>query len=65
MRSLKTRRFESLGFQKFLQFVTVAVIAGLLWYQRGNGDTLKKATDTAGLLFFEMVRSDLTCSVHY
>jgi hypothetical protein len=34
--------------------VSVAVIAGLLWYQRG---TLDEATDSAGLLFFEMVCS--------
>ncbi|CAG9464710.1 unnamed protein product [Pedinophyceae sp. YPF-701] len=54
-RSLKTRRFEALGFQKFLQFAVVGVLTGLFWFRQGGGTTAKDVNNTVGLLFFEMI----------
>ena len=54
-RSIKTRRFESLGIQRVLQLLGVAVIAGMFYFQLGGKDTLKSARDVAGLLFFQLL----------
>lgn len=52
-RSVKTRRFESMSSQDLVQFLTVGVITGMLWWQRGDRETLQGANDMAGLVFFE------------
>lgn len=54
-RCIQTRRMDSLGVQQYLRLLGVAVIAGLLWWQSGGEDTLLSASDTLGLLFFEML----------
>lgn len=54
-RSLKTRRFESLSRQDFLQFLALALLAGMFWFQSGQGDTLVDARDTIGVLFFMLM----------
>eukprot|EP00887_Chlorella_sp_A99_P001388 scaffold8.g1388.t1 len=51
-RSLRTRRFETLSNQDLLMFAGIAVIAGLIWLQTGQHDTLVAARNTIGLLFF-------------
>eukprot|EP01023_Acetabularia_acetabulum_P064868 TRINITY_DN8514_c1_g1_i1.p1 TRINITY_DN8514_c1_g1~~TRINITY_DN8514_c1_g1_i1.p1 ORF type:complete len:745 (+),score=131.75 TRINITY_DN8514_c1_g1_i1:162-2237(+) len=51
-RAYKTRRFEALGSEKLVQIGLVAVVAGLLWWQAGRGDTLLTANDIASLVFF-------------
>ena len=58
-RSARTRRFDALGYLKFAQFVAVAIVAGLLWYQRAQGSSILAATDTAAACFFELVRPRL------
>lgn len=52
---VQVRRFEALSGQRVLQGVLVAVITGLLWWQRGTGRTLLAASDIVGLLFFELL----------
>jgi len=54
-RCLKTRRFESLSWQNFAQMLTVAVVIGMLWYDRGGKHTLLSANDMTGLIFFELI----------
>ena len=56
MRAVRTRRFEALGILKFVQFVAVSLVAGLLWYQRASKNNLLAAQDTSALVFFELVR---------
>jgi hypothetical protein len=55
MRGIKVRRFESLSGQRFAQLVVVAILTGLFWFQRGQGNTLLAASDVVGLLFFELL----------
>ena len=55
IRAVRTRRFEALGFLKFVQFIAVAIVAGLLWLQRAADRDLLAAQDTAALCFFELV----------
>ena len=57
LRSVRTRRFEALGVLKFVQFIAVAVVAGLLWLNRAAARNLLAAQDTAALCFFELVRA--------
>ena len=57
IRAVRTRRFEALGFLKFVQFIAVAIVAGLLWLQRAADRDLLAAQDTAALCFFELVCS--------
>lgn len=54
-RSMKTRRFESLSTQDFLQFLAIGILAGMFWLQSGQGDTLVDALDTVGLLYFMLM----------
>ena len=61
-RSLKTRRFEALGLQRFLQLFLVGLLTGLFWWQQGQvtsgaGGTRTSGDvqNTVGLLFFEML----------
>ncbi len=56
-------RFESLSGQNLLQILAVAVITGLLWWQRGRGNTLSVATDITGLLFFELLFPSFRCAL--
>lgn len=42
-----------------MQFIAVSIVAGLLWFQRAQGDTILSATDTAAACFFELVRPHL------
>jgi len=51
-RSLKTRRFESMGTQDVFQLLVIAIFCGLFWFQRGQDDTLVAARDVVGVLFF-------------
>jgi hypothetical protein len=51
-RSLKTRRFESMGTQDVVQLLVIAIFCGLFWFQRGQEDTLVAARDVVGVLFF-------------
>eukprot|EP01026_Neomeris_dumetosa_P054850 TRINITY_DN494_c0_g1_i3.p1 TRINITY_DN494_c0_g1~~TRINITY_DN494_c0_g1_i3.p1 ORF type:complete len:686 (-),score=55.92 TRINITY_DN494_c0_g1_i3:520-2577(-) len=53
MRAFKTRRFEALGFEKLVQILLVAGVAGFLWWQAGDGTSLLTANDIAALLFFQ------------
>jgi hypothetical protein len=48
-------RFESLTGQNLLQLLGVAIITGLLWWQRGQQLTLAAGSDVIGLLFFELL----------
>lgn len=57
VRSMKTRRFQALGVQRFCNFGLTGFIAGLLWWRRGTENTVAAAHDIAALLFFETVRS--------
>ncbi|GIL50151.1 hypothetical protein Vafri_6284 [Volvox africanus] len=53
VRSVKTRRFQSLSVQKTAQLLVVAVLAGLFWWQIGARlDSTQAALDVGGLLFF-------------
>lgn len=54
-RCIQTRRLDALGVQQYWRLLAVAVIAGLLWWQAGGDDTLLSASDTLGLIFFEML----------
>lgn len=56
VRSMKTRRFQALGIQRFCNFGLTGAIAGLLWWQRGSETTVSAGQDIAALLFFETVR---------
>lgn len=48
-------RFESLSGQNFVQLVLVALITGLLWFQRGRTRNVANGADVLGLLFFELL----------
>lgn len=53
LRSLKTRRFQSLSVQTFAQVLAVAVLAGMFWWQIGADlDSVQRVLDVGGLLFF-------------
>ncbi|GLI63140.1 hypothetical protein VaNZ11_006048 [Volvox africanus] len=53
VRSVKTRRFQSLSVQKTAQLLVVAVLAGLFWWQIGTRlNSTQAALDVGGLLFF-------------
>jgi ABC-type multidrug transport system ATPase subunit len=54
-RSIKTRRFDSLGIERVSQLLGVAIIAGMFYFQLGGKDTVKSARDVAGLLFFQLL----------
>ncbi|KAK9808606.1 hypothetical protein WJX72_000468 [[Myrmecia] bisecta] len=54
-REVRTRRFEVLGKQDFIQFLIVGALAGLFWLQKGQTDTTAGAQNVSGLLFFEMM----------
>ncbi|KAG2437947.1 hypothetical protein HXX76_005562 [Chlamydomonas incerta] len=54
-RAIKVRRFESLSGQNLGQLVAVALITGLLWFQRGAGRGIGVGADVTGLLFFELL----------
>ena len=54
-RAVKTRRFEALSLQDFLQFIIVGVLSGLFWWQIGRNKTVAAAANANGLLFFEML----------
>eukprot|EP00891_Asterochloris_glomerata_P001808 jgi/Astpho2/1808/e_gw1.00037.4.1_t len=51
---VRTRRFQTLSTQDFCQFIIIGVLAGLFWLQVSL-DTVSAATDTLGLLFFELL----------
>jgi energy-coupling factor transporter ATP-binding protein EcfA2 len=53
VRAVRVRRFESLAAQDVAQFSIVGLVAGMIWWQVGKGQTLASAQDTLGLLFFE------------
>ncbi|KAG2488296.1 hypothetical protein HYH03_013146 [Edaphochlamys debaryana] len=53
IRCVKTRRFQSLSNQKFIQLIGVAVLSGCFWWQIGaNLDSEQAVLDVGGLLFF-------------
>lgn len=52
-RSAKTRRFETITTQDFVQFLVLGFLCGMIWWKAGDSVTVLGATDTAGLLFFE------------
>ncbi|KAG2431027.1 hypothetical protein HYH02_013459 [Chlamydomonas schloesseri] len=53
VRCVKTRRFQSLSNQKFIQLIGVAVLAGMFWWQIGADlHSNQAALDVGGLLFF-------------
>ncbi|GAQ77731.1 ABC transporter G family [Klebsormidium nitens] len=54
-RSFKVRRFESLSKWDFGQYITVGLLAGLFWLQKGQNPTVADAQNLRGLLFFEMM----------
>jgi len=54
-RAVKTRRFETLSLQDFLQFIVVGLLSGLFWWQIGRNKTVAAAANANGLLFFEML----------
>jgi len=52
-RSLKTRRFSSLSWQRFAETIIIALLAGCFWWQIGAGQlTPQSAQDIGGVLFF-------------
>lgn len=55
IRSVRTRRFQTLSTQDLAQFLVVGVLSGLFWLQRAKSDTTAAASDTLGLLFFELL----------
>ncbi|KAG2425311.1 hypothetical protein HXX76_013891 [Chlamydomonas incerta] len=53
IRCVKTRRFQSLSNQKFIQLIGVALLAGMFWWQIGADlHSSQAALDVGGLLFF-------------
>jgi len=54
-RAMKTRRFDSLAIQTYITLLSLAVILGLLWWQRGGSDSLLSASDVVGVLYAEMI----------
>jgi hypothetical protein len=48
-------RFEALNGNQLFQLMGVAIICGLLWWQRGRDTTVAGASDVLGLIFFEML----------
>eukprot|EP00884_Botryococcus_braunii_P016367 jgi/Botrbrau1/3413/Bobra.0337s0046.1 len=55
MRAVRVRRFQTLSTQDLAQFVIVGLLTGCFWWQRASGDNLAAASDTLGLLFFELL----------
>lgn len=55
LRSGRARRLSSLGIERFIQYVSVGFVVGIFYWKRGKGKTLLGATDTASLVFFELV----------
>lgn len=53
VRSVRVRRFETLSQQDLAQFLSVAAVCGMIWWQVGQSDTVYGAQNTMGLLFFE------------
>jgi hypothetical protein len=53
IRSVRVRRFETLSQQDLAQFLSVAAVCGMIWWQVGQSDTVYGAQNTMGLLFFE------------
>ena len=47
-RSLRTRRFQTLSTQDIFQFLTIGVLAGCFWLQKGNDVTLAGSRDVIG-----------------
>ncbi|KAG1675510.1 hypothetical protein FOA52_001810 [Chlamydomonas sp. UWO 241] len=55
-RSVKTRRFSALSWQRVCETVIVGVLSGLFWFQLGATTlTPQVALDLGGVLFFEML----------
>ncbi|CAG9466391.1 unnamed protein product [Pedinophyceae sp. YPF-701] len=57
-RSLRTRRFDSLGLDRAVTIFSVGLLVGLFWFQRGGDSdrlTLEGMEDLAGLIFFEVL----------
>eukprot|EP00198_Chlamydomonas_reinhardtii_P001397 XP_001690733.1 predicted protein [Chlamydomonas reinhardtii] len=53
IRCVKTRRFQSLSTQKYIQLIGVALLAGMFWWQIGADlHSSQAALDVGGLLFF-------------
>lgn len=50
---MRVRRFETLSQQDLAQFLCVAAVCGMIWWQVGHSDTVYGAQNTTGLLFFE------------
>ncbi|EFN53135.1 hypothetical protein CHLNCDRAFT_32365 [Chlorella variabilis] len=53
IRAVRVRRFETLSQQDLAQFLCVAAVCGMIWWQVGHSDTVYGAQNTTGLLFFE------------
>lgn len=55
-RCVRTRRFSALSYQRIIEGLVVALLAGLFWWQIGGKSQLDEAkvNDIAGLLFFEV-----------
>ncbi|KAK9815539.1 hypothetical protein WJX72_005401 [[Myrmecia] bisecta] len=58
-RAVKTRRFETLSKQDFCQYITIGVLAGLFWLQKGQTANIVNAKNTIGILFFELLFTSL------
>ena len=54
-RSLRTRRFETLSTQDLFQFIVIALLAGLFWFQKGHDNTVAGSRDVLGVLFFMLM----------
>ena len=54
-RSLAARRGQLFDSLKLTQVVVVALMVGALWWQRGSDPGSEAVSDTAGLLFFELL----------
>ncbi|KAL4855816.1 ABC transporter G family member 22 [Chlorella vulgaris] len=53
VRAIRVRRFETLSQQDLAQFLCVAAVCGMIWWQVGQTNTVYGAQNTTGLLFFE------------
>jgi len=54
-RAIRSRRFDSLGFERFFLIGSMSLVVGLLWWQAAKdvpADNLERMEDIAGLLFF-------------
>jgi len=54
-RSLRTRRFETLSSQDLFQFLAIAILAGLFWFQAAMDNTVAAQRDVLGVLFFMLM----------